>query len=52
MANFSDTDKRPATGENREKASSPAPKRKSGTLPERDELPRVGTGQNCRRSNG
>jgi hypothetical protein len=37
MANFSDTDKRLASGENRKEAGSPAPKR--GRLPERDELP-------------
>jgi hypothetical protein len=38
MSNFSDTDKHPASGENRKKAGSPAPKRKSGILPARDEL--------------
>jgi hypothetical protein len=37
MANFSDTDKRLASGEDRKEGGSPAPKRKSG--PERDELP-------------
>jgi hypothetical protein len=35
MAKFSDVDKRLGTGENRKIA----PKGKSGTLPERDELP-------------
>jgi len=39
MANLSDANKRPASGENRKKAGSRAPKRKSRTLPERDELP-------------
>ena len=39
MANFSDTDKRLASGENRKEAGSPAPKR--GRLPERDELPEL-----------
>ena len=39
MANFLNTDKRLASGENRKEAGSPVPKRKSGRLPERDELP-------------
>jgi hypothetical protein len=39
MANFSDADKQPAGGENRKKAGSPAPERKSGTVLQRDELP-------------
>ena len=38
MANFSDTDK--LTGaESRKQAGSPVPRRKSGRLPEREELP-------------
>jgi hypothetical protein len=39
MANFSDANKQPASAENRKQAGSPAQKRKSGTSPERDELP-------------
>jgi hypothetical protein len=39
MANFSDSDQRPASGENGKKAGSPNPKRKSGTMLEKDELP-------------
>ena len=38
MANFSDTDKRLASGEDRKEAGSPAVP-KGGRLPERDELP-------------
>jgi hypothetical protein len=39
MANLSNTEKRPASAENRKKAGSPAPKRKSGATLEKDELP-------------
>jgi hypothetical protein len=39
MANFSDADKQPASGENRKKAGARAPERKSGTTLERDQLP-------------
>jgi hypothetical protein len=38
MANLSDTDKL-TSGESRKQAGSPVSKRKSGRLPERDELP-------------
>ena len=38
MANFSDTDKL-TSAESRKQAGSPVPRRKSGKLPERDELP-------------
>jgi bacteriocin-like protein len=37
MANFSDTDKL-TSGESRKQVDSPVPKRKSGRLPEREEL--------------
>ena len=39
MANASDADKQPASGENRKNAGSLAPERKSGTTLERDQLP-------------
>jgi hypothetical protein len=45
MANFSDADKRPADGDNRKKAGSPGPKRKSGTMLDKDELPESEAGK-------
>jgi hypothetical protein len=45
MANFSDADKRPTDGDNRKKAGSPDPKRKSGTMLDKDELPEPEAGK-------
>jgi hypothetical protein len=45
MANVPDADKRPTGAEDRKKAGPPDPKRKSGTMLDKDELPESEAGK-------